>query len=361
MKNQKIQGLRGITALVVFVSHVVLEGTLLNGINKTPLGVFASGSAGVMMFFFLSGYFAYKEKHQLQDILKSIWGKAKRLYLPYILSLFIGMAGYYLISYSTRFDPYFGVTLAHSWEQDFTVLDFIIQCLMVVKQTDAAVLNPPVWTMIIEMRMVFLLPIMYLPFYLFSFMEKKRFTAVYAAVVMIGCFIMNSILKVSLFHWISAFFMGGILHHLIWKGHLKIAEEGKGLPKGYTYLLVVLSIVLIGIGRQYTIPGINEDFIYAISAMGCAILCWLILCNANGLNGLANRYLVYMGDISYYFYLSQWIVLAALRPVVVWMVERKGTGYMPAYLTFVVLSFVGALLMSAGFQKIMNWLLRKKQ
>lgn len=326
-------------------------------VNKTPLGVFASGSAAVMMFFFMSGYFAYKDNNRIKDVLKSMWGKAKRLYLPYILSLLLGLVGYYAISYSTKFDPYFGITLAHSWEQRFTWKDFIIQCLMFVKQTDAAVLNPPIWTMIIEIRMVVLLPILYLPFYRFKWMEKKHFMAAYAAVIMLGCFIMNTYLHVSLFHWITAFFMGGILHHMIKKGYLK---QGLVKKSSITYLMIIIAIVLIGIGRQYTIPYVNEDFIYAISACGCAILVALILCEAPGLGGLSNRYLVYMGDISYYFYLSQWVALAALRPVVVWMVERKGVSYGMSYATFVILSFLLSLGMSIGFKKIFDFTGKKK-
>ncbi|MCR5215869.1 MAG: acyltransferase [Lachnospiraceae bacterium] len=349
MKNQKLQGLRGIAALVVFVSHVLLEGRMVEWMNRTPLGVFISGSAAVMVFFFLSGYFAYKEDGTAKGYLQGMKRKIKKIYPPYLLALGLGLVGYTLISYHPSFDPYFGITLAHSWKEVFTWKELAIQSLMFVTLNRATVLDPPIWTMIIEIRAVFLLPLIYYPMVKFPCFKKTWVTIFYLTGIIVGSHYANTSLGISFFHWLPAFVLGGGLHHMIRQGGLSWLKDCK-LP--YTVVLSILSICLISFGALHRRAFFHEDYVYDISELGCFILVALILSNGKGLSWLANKGLVLLGNVSYYFYLIHWIVLAALRPLVVWGVETVGSSYYICYDLYVMV----ALVLSFGVALGMQWI-----
>ncbi|MGN0161496.1 MAG: acyltransferase family protein [Lachnospiraceae bacterium] len=351
MKNQEIQGLRGIAAFIVFVSHVIYYAGIVNVLEHTPFGVFFSGSAAVMMFFFLSGYFAFRAPFSIQKTVKGIWNKIKRIYPAYWFGLFFGLAGMLIIGYSEKYDPYFGVTLATSWSQHFTVKDFIIQMLMVVKHTDAGCVDPPVWTMIIEMRMVFLLPFFYLPLYYLPIFKKKSCTASYFLFVVLVCYVLNTIVGISLFHWVPAFVLGGILHHSVNEHWLDGIRKWKNWC---IYLGVVVSVCLIALGRNYTIGGVSEDIIFPVSSVGCMILCGMILIKPEAFTFLKRKAVVFMGNISYYFYLTHWTVLAATRGLVVWLVESIGVPFAPAYGIYVIVGFIVALGVATVLYKVLE-------
>lgn len=351
MKNQEIQGLRGLTAIVVFISHVIIYVNAVIALEHTPLGVFFSGSAAVMMFFFLSGYFAYRIPFSWEKTGKSILRKVLRLYPPYIFSLLLGLCGMVMVGYSERFDPYFGVTLAHSWSQSFSIRDFIIQCFMVIKQTNAGNLNPPVWTMIIEMRMVFLLPFFYLPLYCVPIFKRKSCIISYYLFIILLCDVLNSHVGISLFHWVPAFILGGVLHHAIKLGWF---DGLKKWNNALVYLSIAVGICLMALGRNYTIPRLSEDIVFPISSVGCMVICALIICKPDAFKMLASKFMVFMGDISYYFYLVHWIVIAMLRGMVVYMVETIKIAYPVSYIIYVAVGFIISVIVAETMRIIMG-------
>ena len=62
-KNQNIQALRGICALMVFLSHTlsVKDIPYVRCLMESPLHLLFDGQIAVVVFFTLSGYYYYKE------------------------------------------------------------------------------------------------------------------------------------------------------------------------------------------------------------------------------------------------------------------------------------------------------------
>lgn len=75
MKNLSIQGLRGIAALMVFLSHALcFPNYQISGIQHSPWHLFFDGQIAVMIFIAISGFFYYK---QLTPSLKTYMGGGK--------------------------------------------------------------------------------------------------------------------------------------------------------------------------------------------------------------------------------------------------------------------------------------------
>ena len=345
MKNNHIQGIRGIAALVVFVSHVIpLEGTEF--IYRTPFAVFIDGGAAVMLFFLMSGYFAFREPFSAKDTLKALLRKIVRIYPAYVICLLLGLLGFLLIGWKEAYTTSIYGVLAYSWSQSFQVKDFLIQCLMFVKTTDAAIVNPPVWTMLIEMRLAILLPFLYLPLYVTRIRDSKLSTAMYYAIVLTVCQFASTRLGISLFYWITIFVTGGCLHLCLnqrWfcSGNLKNVA---------IYALSAFAILLMGVGRYYAVSVEYKDYLNYISTLGTAMLLAFIMSYPKAFAILECKWLVFIGDISYYFYLIHWVVLSFTRDLAVFLNIEIGLPRSVSYSVYTLTSFAISLIVASGLK-----------
>lgn len=66
MKNNNIQVLRVICALVVFSGHALgmMKNPVFEGLCNGPFHLFFDGQSAVFVFFAISGFFYYKESYQ---------------------------------------------------------------------------------------------------------------------------------------------------------------------------------------------------------------------------------------------------------------------------------------------------------
>ena len=88
MKNNNIQRLRGVCALIVFLSHslCMFNSSLISDIHRTPLWLLFDGQSVVLIFFALSGFFMDKNYHSMNMLKEGITKRLKRLYPVYFVT-----------------------------------------------------------------------------------------------------------------------------------------------------------------------------------------------------------------------------------------------------------------------------------
>lgn len=87
--NNGIQSLRGIAAIVVFLSHGlnVMQSDTIDWLLKSPFHFFFDGQIAVVVFMVLSSYFYYRVDFSIMNYAKGILRKVKRIYPAHIIVL----------------------------------------------------------------------------------------------------------------------------------------------------------------------------------------------------------------------------------------------------------------------------------
>lgn len=176
--------LRGYAALVVVLAHTSIAGIYKveptwTYLKWTPLRVIWAGHQAVILFFVLSGF-----------ALAHMWSEARphrylsfavarvvRLYPPFVASLVVAIIGYALLERT-----------GHVWQKGWLntahpVVDrqMIIDHLKMIGSYDTSPINPPMWSIVHEMRISLAFPVIALAVY------YLRFKAVILAVLLSVC------------------------------------------------------------------------------------------------------------------------------------------------------------------------------
>ncbi|RKR42918.1 acyltransferase [Paraburkholderia sp. BL17N1] len=172
--------LRGYAALIVVFAHTTVAGLykvepLWGWLKWTPLRVLWAGHQAVIVFFMLSGYALAHMYGELRSRRYLTFAAARivRLYPPFIGSLVVAVGLYWLVGRA-----------GYVWERGWMytahpVLDkqVIFDHLKMIGSYDTGAINPPMWSIVHEMRWSLAFPII-------AFLVNRfRFKAVIAAVV----------------------------------------------------------------------------------------------------------------------------------------------------------------------------------
>ena len=164
MKKIGVQYFRAFACITVLLSHLLgalPEGVWMVGnvaLNDTPLRILWGGYSGVIIFFVISGFFSAGKPVQpsVKNYGAYVLKRHLRIYPAYLLML-IGV----IMARATA--PAFNTSCLSEWISKFWSGTLSLkQCLMslfLVSTFDADALNPVVWTLRIEMRMCFFLPL----------------------------------------------------------------------------------------------------------------------------------------------------------------------------------------------------------
>lgn len=173
-----LDALRGMAALTVFFSHAIgmlpTYGAFISSIENTPLHIFYDGAAAVDMFFVLSGFcisYPYLKENSLINITfwKFMGKRIFRIYPAYWVSIGFCLLGWGI--YSCPELAYISQWGASFWRQNtFSIREIEDIFLLIFRSFDTNLLNPPSWSLVIEIRMAFILPFLYF----FQIYESKN-------------------------------------------------------------------------------------------------------------------------------------------------------------------------------------------
>lgn len=159
-----LDSLRGVAALIVLLSHTTIAGLykvepLWSIVKWTPLRVLWSGHQAVILFFILSGFALTRMWQAMNERGYGAYVAARvlRLYPPYVASIALALAAYSILG--TWF----------SWEKMWmnipspNVHEFnFAGHLLMIGVFNPAEVNGPIWSIIHEMRISLVFPVIYL-------------------------------------------------------------------------------------------------------------------------------------------------------------------------------------------------------
>ena len=202
------------------------------------------------------------------------------------------------------------------WTNNISFIELIKQCTILWPH-NSDLLNPPSWYLAVEVRLFLIIPLL-------LFIKNKSKS--------IGLFIMI-IFILAMFcgyiKYVGACLLGYFSHMAI--DYLSIHKPSVLSIKNLV-ALCILAFLCLNINNEILIP---NNISYVIQAIGAAIL--LSVVYKSNILLLTNRFVKWLGDISYEFYLTHFVVLLSLRPIY----NSCGGG-----ISFILLSFIISIIIS---------------
>jgi peptidoglycan/LPS O-acetylase OafA/YrhL len=163
-RNSSLDALRGYAALFVVVAHTTIAGLfgvepIWSEIKWSPLRIFWSGHQAVILFFVLSGFALTHMWRSVRSRRYDAYliSRVVRLVPPYIVSLILAFVAYRIASNFAVWDKgWLGVP-----KPDMS-LDIFLDHLLMVGKFNTSEINPPIWSIVHEMRLSILFPIIYI-------------------------------------------------------------------------------------------------------------------------------------------------------------------------------------------------------
>lgn len=326
-KNGSIQGLKGCAALVVFFSHALFFPILpfAQDLKVTPLHFFFDGQIAVIVFISISGWFYQKrELPSVKGYALGLVKKVVRIYVPYIPIIILA---FFLCNMRIPWDTSLYTPWANSFWVDSVSLRDLFTTLSIVLPHDTHLLDPPIWYLSYEVRFFVFIPLLvilcnntrlgpfvYIPFVLLMFLGKGQY---YGACI---CACLTRFLYDS---------YGGFLF--------------KGRRKWISPVTLLTSLFLLNSSNVFL--GLPKPFLFSLQAIGGSLIVAYFSYYKDSF--LSHPLFVWLGDISYEFYLIHFIILLLFRSL--------------GLQSFVLIgcSFAIALLLSVLLHKIFLFLQRR--
>ena len=329
--NLNIQGARGICTLMVFFGHATGAYNIpwLQNHMNNPLRLLLDGHAAVIFFFVLSGYFYYTDKCiTIKQYIYIIIKRVIRLIPSYWVSIIIGAlrCNYYL-KYGISQDNNVSHWFASFWNEPVTWSRFLNEAKVVFRHAPSnEFINPNSWYLKVDFKMMVIIPVV-------IFLSNKTYWW------LSGILIFLSVMTTTQC-WVAIFLMGATFHRYQERLFVTIGK--------HSWFLGVLSVVGVILWDVQTWSGINTNIasnmyrMEIIQAVG-VILLLAVLLFLSDLPILTSRVLLFMGRISYEFYIIHFLFLAGVMPFIsnTWM--------------YIFVCFIGSLLSAVLLHNGSEW------
>ncbi|WP_379135083.1 acyltransferase family protein [Paenibacillus sp. sgz500958] len=322
---EELDSMRGLAAVSVVFAHIsiILPSTdFLERLNHTPVHFFWLGHESVILFFILSGYvlslpyFINKNVPYLDYVIKRIC----RIMIPSIVSIIIALLLMQLLS------PHEIPTISEwgnsIWTSHVSGIE-ILNHIFLINETDTMKINPVLWSLIHEMRISLVFPLIVYILHRSSMLKSILFALAIPVLLFAGYYI---ILKATGFditmfkgdssflltpHYMAFFILGGILakHRKYWSGlYSKLGVRRK------------VGLLCAGLGlymyNWLMLPDSALPHLFIIDdwaiAMGACIFIVFALNSSRISRILMIGPIHFTGRISYSLYLYHLIVMIAL-------------------------------------------------
>lgn len=358
-RYKQLDSLRGLAALAVFGGHSIgsiISLKILVKSLQSPLSIFINGNAAVMFFFVLSGFvlsLPYIRGQRPLSLTAFYIKRVFRIYPAFIAAIVLSLG---LKAY--LFQPHppetAGLWIQHYWLWDMTpanLKETLRTFLLIAPRINFNLIDPPIWSLAVEMVMALFIPffiwlvsrcnwllniVVSLPLAYLAFSYNKYFI-MYAGVFYLGVILAKY--KDDIVAMINR-------SHIA--GKILLATVGLFLYNtGMTFLNVRTS-------AWYPI------FDYALPAIGSGLLIILVLASNRLSAFFGHRWFVFMGTISYSFYLIHFPLLLTVSSLLINIVNP----YLFVTLTFVLtvaLSYVTMRFIEHPFQAMASRLVKRYQ
>jgi peptidoglycan/LPS O-acetylase OafA/YrhL len=164
MRFRELDAIRGIAALIVVFYHCYMWFPFLKGaselVDYTPASRLLMGRLAVLLFFVLSGFILSQPviRGVALDYGRFVARRIFRIYVPFFVSILLAAllaASFFLPNPSLDYD-------ANYWSRPVDLWLLIQHFAMTGIGSDSVTLNPPMWSLIQEMRISLVFPLLYL-------------------------------------------------------------------------------------------------------------------------------------------------------------------------------------------------------
>ena len=376
MKNSTkwITGLKGITALIIFIHHFALffypgfidcaPGNTRTSIGleykiaMTPLNIFSwGGIAGVCIFFTVSGFliaynfYVRKSDYGAEYIVK----RYLKLMFPVLLSSII----IFFIIKSNLFrtdkliEMYSKIGLRNNYSgYNPNLLSVIWESTINLFRTSSFPINPPMWTMKYEL--------------IYSIIAVTLISAVGNSKYR---YIIYSVMILIVLNSYFLCFILGILLCDIWINQRSFIEKINSFD--IRIILILLSLFLLS--STYANQGkmfylilnnlfIDIDYLVVFHSIVASLLILFLLLSERIRNLLSKKIFMYFGKKSLYIYLFHWVIINTFSMFIALILNNYIQYYQAAIISFFI-SFFILLLFSKYFgeyiTKIVNALVNE--
>ena len=293
-----IQGLKGIAAFVVFLSHVFMtyKSDLVTSLKYSPFHFFFDGECSVMIFFAISGFFYYNSKpSSISSYFSGVKKKIIKIYPPYII---IMMIGYFFCNLHLDYPSSLFTEWSNSfWTNDVSFIELFKQ-LSILYPHNSSLINPPVWYMNIEVKCFLIIPLIMIAF-------KSKFGGLWC---LLPFWIIMPLGKLN---YIGSYLIGSYCRYLLINKPSITNILNSLLLRVF---LIVLGIIMLNIRNE--ILFLPEKTAFIIQSLGASIIVSIIyymeVCH-KPYSMFDNKVCRWMGNISYEFYLIHFIVLLCFK------------------------------------------------
>ena len=263
-------------------------------ILKTPLHLLLDGTSAILYFFILSGYvltLSMKNTDQLSIVsyIKFITLRIFRIFPAFIFTLLIT----YFIIHSIQSRP--STWLDRYWTNPSDLFSLIKQIVLIVRLPNDPLLRliPQDWTLTIEIAISLMLPIL-------AYASQKKSTLV---LIFIYCAVQFLSLDPFVFDFSIGVFIACNRENL----------KTKWLRNNYKLIWIIIAILLVC--ADYFFPHImtlTDLVLLHHKSWGLAIFLWAIISSPKIQRLLSIQPLIFLGKISFSFYLIHLIILFSM-------------------------------------------------
>lgn len=317
---EQLDSLRGLAALTVLFSHLVLSidlitngGLLLKRIDNSPLHIFYAGHEAVLFFFVLSGFvltLPFTRGRKI-DYSNFIIKRILRIYLPvYSMFIFAFIGMYFVGKFGGR---EVSEWIGNMWQNNLSFAN-ILDHMLLIGMYDYNSINPVIWSLVHEMRISLIFPLVLL----FTLRFDWKIVVVVSILLSgIGAviFIMLGGMGHTNFgltvHYTSMFIIGSLLA----KNKDFIISFIRGMNKGLVPSLFGIAILF------YTYPFwfFRDALAFHIfliddwaATIGACLFIMLALSIKTLSDVLKSRPINFLGKISFSLYLFHMIIIVVL-------------------------------------------------
>jgi peptidoglycan/LPS O-acetylase OafA/YrhL len=352
---KELDSLRGIAALTVVFNHFLIilptfyspqkgVDNLEYVLKYTPFHIFWAGHEAVIFFFILSGFVLSIPflKNTKRDYTSFLIKRISRIYIPYLIAIFIAV----LVSINVSIGQINGYSnwALSSWGKEIN-FSTILNHIILIGNYDNYIYNPVIWSLIHEMRISIIFPLIMLIVIKF---EWKTNVMVAFCITILG-YILHKITNTYLthndffitLHYVAMFIIGALISkHLVQLKGLYVRTNNK------LKFFIIIGATLTYTFNWWFFPSVNVFRTFPVAdwstAIGVAIFIVFALSSTRISNVLFKKPFVFLGNISYSLYLYHSIVLLSfvsifhsILPVYIIMLLAFGTSVIVGYLSYV--------------------------
>ena len=359
-KYKELDGLRGVAAVVVFLSHILKINSDISFWNifaAGTIGIIFNGHAAVQLFFVLSGFvLSLPYLDQTKDLnLTNFYAKRiLRIYPAYLFTLLLSVILKNVVfnaaalnnpSYFIQ-NSYFPIGF-WNWHWDFNHLKEILKMFFLIGPVfSSGLLDPPIWSLVIEMKMSLILP-----FLIKIVMRSSVISNIFLLVIFISITYKYSTAPIAIF-------LIGVLLAKYKEELLRLLNKLRSLN---VILLFITALCLFNSNLIFhSFRKLNMDlslfYNYMIS-IGSAVIIISIIAFKKIASVFKIGVIEFLGNISYSFYLIHFPIMFTVISLISRVVPFGiACIYLSSFLATVVLGYLINVSIERPFQKSAKYL-----